>query len=102
MLPSKGKQLALTLAIVSALTVGGYAGARALDVAPSVARQEKSEKQKAFEEQLAKKEAEFERKYNEVKLQNDEIRRKFDSLPKTSEAEVRSAVARLLENSNRK
>lgn len=80
MLLCKGKQLALILAIVSAVTVGGYASARALDVAPSVAQKEKSEKQKAFEEHLAKEEAEFEKRYNEVKKRNDELRKEFDKI----------------------
>ena len=97
----RGKKIAVALIIATAIA-GGYASVRALDIAPAAARQEKSEKQKAFEEHLAQKEAEFDQKFNEVKAQNDEIRRKFDSLPKSSEAEVSSAVARSLDKSNRK
>ena len=89
------KKLALALTIVSAVTVGGYVSARALDAAP------RHEKQQAFEEHLAQKEAEFERNFNAVKQQNDELRRKFDNLPSSSEAEVRAAVAQSLNKSNR-
>ncbi len=102
MLQNKGKKLALALILVSVVTVGGYAGARALDIAPSTLQQEKSEQQKAFEEHLSQKEAKFAREYNEVKLQNDEIRRKFDSLPKSSKEEVIAANAQSLNKSNRK
>ena len=85
------KKLALALTIVSAVTVGGYVSARALDAAPP-----QQEKQQAFEEHLAQKKAEFERNFNEVKQQNDELRRKFDSLPQSSESEIRDALARSL------
>ena len=95
MMYSKAKKLALALTIISAVTAGGYVSARGLNVVP-VAQQEKSEKQKAFEEHLAQKEAEFERNFNEVKQQNDELRRKFDSLPQSSESEIRDALARSL------
>ena len=95
----RAKKLALALTIISAVNVGGYVSARVLDAAPSAAQQEK---QKAFEEYLAQKEAEFEQEFNEVKQRNDELRREFDSLPKSSEAEVRSAVAQSLNKSARK
>ncbi len=88
MMYSKAKKLALALTIISAMTAGGYVSARA--VAPQ------QEKQTAFEEHLTQKEAAFEREYNEVKLRNDEIRRKFDSLPRASESEIRAALARSL------
>ncbi len=91
MMNSKAKKLALALTIISAVTAGGYVSARA--VAPQ------QEKQTAFEEHLAQKEAAFEREYNEVKLRNDEIRRKFDSLPQSSESEIRAALARSLNKS---
>lgn len=92
----RAKKLALALTIVSAVTVGGYVSARALNAAP------RHEKQTAFEEHLAQKEAEFDREYNEVKARNDEIRRKFDSLPSPSESELRAALAQSLNKSNRK
>lgn len=88
MMYNKAKKLALALTIISAVTAGGYVSARAL--APQ------QEKQTAFEEHLAQKEAEFERNFNEVKQQNDELRRKFDSLPQSSESEIRDALARSL------
>ncbi len=97
MMYSKAKKLALALTIISAVTAGGYASARALD-----AVEPQHEKQTAFEEHLAQKEAEFEREYNEVKAQNDELRRKFDGLPSPSESELRDALARSLDKSNRK
>ena len=87
---AKKLALALALTIVSAVTVGGYVSARALDDAPQ------QEKQQTFEEHLAQKEAEFERNFNAVKQQNDEFRRKFDSLPQSSESEIRDALARSL------
>ena len=96
MMYSKAKKLALALSILSAVTAGGYVSARALDAAPSVAQREKSEKQKAFEDRLVQKNAEFERKFNEVKARNDEIRREFDSLPSPSESELRDALAQSL------
>ncbi len=89
------KKLAFALSILSAVTAGGYVSARAVDDAPQ------QEKQQAFEEHLAQKEAEFERNFNAVKQQNDELRRKFDNLPSSSEAEVRAAVAQSLNKSNR-
>lgn len=86
----RAKKLALALSIVFAVTAGGYVSAREVDDAPQ------QEKQQAFEEHLAQKEAEFERNFNEVKQQNDELRRKFDSLPQSSESEIRDALARSL------
>ncbi len=91
MMYSKAKKLALALTIISAVTAGGYVSARALD-----AVEPQHEKQTAFEEHLAQKEAEFEQKFNDVKARNDEIRRKFDSLPSPSESELRAALARSL------
>lgn len=95
MMYSKAKKLALALTIVSAVTVSGYVSARALNAAPQ------HEKQTTFEEHLAQKEAEFERNFNAVKQQNDELRRKFDNLPSSSEAEVRAALAQSLPKPNR-
>ena len=92
---TRGKKLAVALIIATAVA-GGYVSARALDAAPQ------QEKQQAFEEHLAQKEAEFERNFNAVKQQNDELRRKFDNLPSSSEAEVRAALAQSLNKSNRK
>lgn len=85
------KKLALALTIISAVTAGGYVSARALD-----AVEPPHEKQTALEEHLAQKKAEFEQKFDDVKARNDEIRRKFDSLPSPSESELRAALARSL------
>lgn len=98
MLQNKGKSIALTLSLVAAALTGSYVNAVAEQprAVQETATQEKSEKQRAFEDYLAKKNAEFDRKFNEVKARNDELRRKFDSLPESSTEEVIAANARSL------
>ena len=75
--------LAMTLVGASALLTGyGNKTADAVTplAQPQPIAQEKSEKQKAFEEQVAKEKAAFDKRYNEAKRKNDEIRKKFDEL----------------------
>ncbi len=81
------QKVSIVFAVVGALALlVGCGGAKSVSnssdspVQQQVVQQEKSEKQKAFEEQLSKKEAEFDRKYNEVKSQNDKLREEFDRL----------------------
>lgn len=81
------QKVSIVFAVVGALALlVGCSGAKSVSnssdslVQQQVVHQEKSEKQKAFEEQLSKKEAEFDRKYNEVKSQNDKLREEFDRL----------------------
>ena len=77
------QKVSIVFAVVGALALlVGCGGAKSVSNSSdsSVQQQEKSEKQKAFEEQLSKKEAEFDKKYNEVKAQNDKLRQEFDRL----------------------
>ena len=87
---NKGIKLAAVLILVAIAMTGSYGGIE----------QEEYEKQKAFEERLAKDEAEFERKYNEVKQANDTIRVKFNQCKEVSETELRELLAK--ERSKRK
>ena len=100
---NKGKKLTATLILVVMAMAIPYGWAKEIDAVPSeehsrkaaswqenresghAAKKEKSEKQKAFEEQMAREREEFERRYNEAKKRNDAIRRKFDRLKKTSD-----------------
>lgn len=83
MLQNKGKKLASVLLLVVAALTGNYVKSAAEPPRENqgiIQKLEKSDKQKAFEEQLAKKEAEFEQRYNEVKKRNDELRKEFDKI----------------------
>ena len=87
---SKGKKLAAALILTAIVMTGSYGGIE----------QEEYEQRKAFEEHLAEKEAEFERKYNEIKQANDAMRAKFDQCKDVSETELRELLAK--ERSKRK
>ena len=84
--------------VVSTALALGYAHA-AGDAAipssrPQMGIQEKSEKQRAFDEHFAKKKAEFEKEYNEVKRRNDEIRQKVDNLRNATREEALADLAK--------
>ena len=81
---NKGIKLAVALMLVAIAMTGSYGGIE----------QEEYEQQKAFAEELAKKKAEFNRKYNEVKKKNDALRAKFDQCKEVSETEWRGLLAR--------
>ena len=81
-----GKMLAAALILVAIVMPGSYGGIE----------QEEYEQRKAFEEQLAEKEAEFRQKYNEIKQRNDAIRAKFDQCREVSETELRELLAKKL------
>ena len=81
---SKGKKLAAALILAAMAMAGSYGGIEL----------EEYEQQKAFAEHLAKKEAEFERKYNEIKQANDAMRAKFDQCKEVSEMELRELLAK--------
>ena len=78
------KTYALAFALAVTLLLGGGTGTQAANTQPDeeqlIAAQEKSEKQKAFEAELAQKRAEFAKRYNEVEKRNSENRRRFDEL----------------------
>ena len=87
---NKGKKLAAALILTAIVMTGSYGGIE----------QEEYEQQKAFAEHLAKKEVEFELKYNEIKQANDAMRAKFDQCKEVSETELRELLAK--ERSKRK
>ena len=87
---NKGKKLAAALILAAMAMAGSYGGIE----------QEEYEQQKAFAEHLAKKEAEFEQKYNEIKQANDAMRAKFDQCKEVNETELRELLAK--ERSKRK
>lgn len=78
------KTCALAFVLAAVLLLGGGAGTQAANTQPDeeqlTVAQEKSEKQKAFEKELAQKKAEFAKRYNEVEKRNSENRRRFDEL----------------------
>ena len=83
MLQNKGKKLASAFLLVVAALTGNYvkSAAEPPRISQGIIQElEKSDKQKAFEEQLAKKEAEFKQRYNEVKQRNDKLRKEFDKI----------------------
>ena len=87
---SKGKKLAAALILAAMAMTGSYGGIEL----------EEYEQQRAFAEHLTKKEAEFERKYHEIKQANDAMRAKFDQCKEVSETELRELLAK--ERSKRK
>ena len=90
MMKNKGLKLAAALILAAIAMTGSYGGIE----------QEEYEQQKAFAEHLAKKEAEFERKYHEIKQANDAMRAKFDQCREVSKTELRELLAK--ERSKRK
>ncbi len=87
---NKGIKLAAVLILAAIAMTGSYGGIE----------REEYERQKAFAEHLAEKEAEFERNYNEIKQANDAMRLKFDQCKEVSKTELRELLAK--ERSKRK
>ena len=103
----RGKKAAVVVMFIAAIAAGAaYAcGAPSEAGKPAIvvqseqadgegAAQERSEKQRRFEKHLARKEAEFRRRYDEVKSRNDEIRRKFEQCREVSEEELWELLAK--------
>ena len=84
---SNGKKFVSALLVVAAVVAGGYGVARAVCIAPSA-------EQKAFDDRWAKRRAEFDKEYNEVRQEGARIRQKFNDCKTVSDDELRAAVAK--------
>lgn len=92
---NKGKKYAMLLVLAVAVA-GGYGAARETFAATFAEQpqQEQSLRRSAFEEQIARERAEFDKEYNEVKKMCDRIDQKFRDCREASEEELRAAVTK--------
>ncbi len=108
----KGKIVAVGLLMSAFVLAVGYGAASETAVAESSDRPgqetvsfpnqaDAQGKREAFEKRVAKKEAEFDKKYNEVRQRNEQIRQKFNNCREPSEEELRAAIARELKKRGR-
>ena len=108
----KGKIVAVGLLASAFVLAIGYGAARETAVAESSERPgqetvsfsdpaDAQRKREVFEERFAKRKAEFEKEYNEVRQQNERIRQKFNNCREPSEEELRAAIARELKKRGR-